>query len=361
MSENAGNKDFDGFFKNQFGDRGVPPPNELWDKVNKSASVPEDAAFDKVFQEKFSGAVANPPSNLWFKVAAQNGIGKIGFFASYFTVVKWIAISIFIATLGVFGLNFLKNEKVKSAESKEIKIEKNEVLKLKGASNHNSKGTQSKSAEEIIIDNSLTQNNTSSEKENSINGEKSNQEEILNDIQVAQNSILEVTKSDGKLISKKESPVSMLNPSSKKGDIPSNAKTNPQSIEAKTSFIEENTPNEYETNEVSGEALILNSIDVTEVFSEISKEPKNEIIEDKSIKSIKEKQEKAQLENEEKQNELAEETNSMPTGIDKNDELSEKLNIKSVPTFFLYKQKEYISQCGGSDIKKVKDLLMNVN
>ena len=46
--------------------------------------------------------------------------------------------------------------------------------------------------------------------------------------------------------------------------------------------------------------------------------------------------------------------------IDQNDELSEKLKIKSVPTFFLYKQKEYISQCGGADIQNVKDLLMNV-
>jgi thioredoxin 1 len=47
--------------------------------------------------------------------------------------------------------------------------------------------------------------------------------------------------------------------------------------------------------------------------------------------------------------------------IDNNDELSEKLNIKSVPTFFLYKRKEYIDQCGGSDILKVKELLKNIN
>ena len=47
--------------------------------------------------------------------------------------------------------------------------------------------------------------------------------------------------------------------------------------------------------------------------------------------------------------------------IDENDELSEKLKIKSVPTFFLYKEKEYIDQCGGSDISKVKELLKKVN
>jgi len=43
--------------------------------------------------------------------------------------------------------------------------------------------------------------------------------------------------------------------------------------------------------------------------------------------------------------------------IDENEELAEKLHIRSVPTFFLYYQKNYINQCGGSDINKVKDLL----
>ncbi len=43
--------------------------------------------------------------------------------------------------------------------------------------------------------------------------------------------------------------------------------------------------------------------------------------------------------------------------IDENDELAEKLNIKSVPTFLLYDKKTYINQCNGADIHKVKDLL----
>lgn len=47
--------------------------------------------------------------------------------------------------------------------------------------------------------------------------------------------------------------------------------------------------------------------------------------------------------------------------LDENEELVEKLKIKSVPTFFLYKQKEYIDQCGGSDILKVKELLKKIN
>ena len=43
--------------------------------------------------------------------------------------------------------------------------------------------------------------------------------------------------------------------------------------------------------------------------------------------------------------------------IDENDELADKLKIKSVPTFFLYHKKTYIDQRGGSDINKVKELL----
>ena len=43
--------------------------------------------------------------------------------------------------------------------------------------------------------------------------------------------------------------------------------------------------------------------------------------------------------------------------IDENDDLAEKLNIKSVPTFFLYHKKTYIDQRGGADINKVKELL----
>ena len=43
--------------------------------------------------------------------------------------------------------------------------------------------------------------------------------------------------------------------------------------------------------------------------------------------------------------------------IDNNDELTEELDIKSVPTFYLFKDKELKGQCGGSDIKKVHSLL----
>lgn len=48
--------------------------------------------------------------------------------------------------------------------------------------------------------------------------------------------------------------------------------------------------------------------------------------------------------------------------IDENDELADKLNIKSVPTFFLYHKKTYIDQRGGADINEVKELLtQNIN
>ncbi len=43
--------------------------------------------------------------------------------------------------------------------------------------------------------------------------------------------------------------------------------------------------------------------------------------------------------------------------IDDNDELATQFKIRSVPTFYLYKDKELKGQCGGADIKKVKSLL----
>ena len=43
--------------------------------------------------------------------------------------------------------------------------------------------------------------------------------------------------------------------------------------------------------------------------------------------------------------------------IDENDEISKNFQIRSVPTFYLYKKKEIIGQTGGGDIKKVQELL----
>ena len=43
--------------------------------------------------------------------------------------------------------------------------------------------------------------------------------------------------------------------------------------------------------------------------------------------------------------------------IDDNDELSSEFNIRSVPTFYLYKNKELKGQTGGADIDKIKELL----
>jgi len=43
--------------------------------------------------------------------------------------------------------------------------------------------------------------------------------------------------------------------------------------------------------------------------------------------------------------------------IDDNDKLAKEFNIRSVPSFYLYKKKEIIGQTGGSDIKKVQELL----
>ena len=43
--------------------------------------------------------------------------------------------------------------------------------------------------------------------------------------------------------------------------------------------------------------------------------------------------------------------------IDENDDLAKNFNIRSVPTFYLYKKKEIVGQTGGGDIKKVQELL----
>lgn len=46
--------------------------------------------------------------------------------------------------------------------------------------------------------------------------------------------------------------------------------------------------------------------------------------------------------------------------IDDNDEIAKEFQIRSVPTFYLYKKKELIGQTGGGDIKKVQELLKNM-
>ena len=46
--------------------------------------------------------------------------------------------------------------------------------------------------------------------------------------------------------------------------------------------------------------------------------------------------------------------------IDDNDEIAKEFQIRSVPTFYLYKKKELIGQTGGGDIKKVQELLQNI-
>ena len=46
--------------------------------------------------------------------------------------------------------------------------------------------------------------------------------------------------------------------------------------------------------------------------------------------------------------------------IDENDEIAKEFQIRSVPTFYLYKMKELIGQTGGGDIKKVQELLQNM-
>ena len=46
--------------------------------------------------------------------------------------------------------------------------------------------------------------------------------------------------------------------------------------------------------------------------------------------------------------------------IDENDEIAKEFQIRSVPTFYLYKKKELIGQTGGADIKKVQELLRSM-
>ena len=46
--------------------------------------------------------------------------------------------------------------------------------------------------------------------------------------------------------------------------------------------------------------------------------------------------------------------------IDDNDEIAKEFQIRSVPTFYLYKMKELIGQTGGADIKKVQELLKSI-
>ena len=43
--------------------------------------------------------------------------------------------------------------------------------------------------------------------------------------------------------------------------------------------------------------------------------------------------------------------------IDDNGELADELKVKSVPTFYLFKQKELLGQCSGANIKNVHALL----
>ena len=46
--------------------------------------------------------------------------------------------------------------------------------------------------------------------------------------------------------------------------------------------------------------------------------------------------------------------------IDENDEIAKEFQIRSVPSYYLYKKKELIGQTGGGDIKKVQELLKNI-
>jgi thioredoxin-like negative regulator of GroEL len=43
--------------------------------------------------------------------------------------------------------------------------------------------------------------------------------------------------------------------------------------------------------------------------------------------------------------------------IDDNDKIASEFKIRSVPTFYLYKDKDIKGQCSGADIKKVQELL----
>lgn len=46
--------------------------------------------------------------------------------------------------------------------------------------------------------------------------------------------------------------------------------------------------------------------------------------------------------------------------IDENDEIAKEFQIRSVPSYYLYKKKELIGQTGGGDIKKFQELLKNI-
>jgi thioredoxin 1 len=43
--------------------------------------------------------------------------------------------------------------------------------------------------------------------------------------------------------------------------------------------------------------------------------------------------------------------------IEENEELTEELKVRSVPTFYLFKGKELLNQCSGADVSKVHALL----
>lgn len=47
--------------------------------------------------------------------------------------------------------------------------------------------------------------------------------------------------------------------------------------------------------------------------------------------------------------------------IDENEDLANEFKIRSVPTFYLYHKKKIKGQTGGSDIKKVQELLKMIN
>ena len=47
--------------------------------------------------------------------------------------------------------------------------------------------------------------------------------------------------------------------------------------------------------------------------------------------------------------------------IDENDKIASEFKIRSVPSFYLYKDKDLKGQTGGADIKKVQDLLKTMD
>jgi thioredoxin 1 len=47
--------------------------------------------------------------------------------------------------------------------------------------------------------------------------------------------------------------------------------------------------------------------------------------------------------------------------IDENDNIASEFKIRSVPTFYLYKDKDLKGQSGGADIKKVQELLKKMD